>query len=175
MEIMSGISAVANAYKIAKALRDLEKDFDAVTYKQQIIELMEGLNDARSALMDAHESNKNLEDDIQKLKAAFSKLDELETGDGGYLYQVNEEGDKQGFPVCPKCFETEKRQIHLVQNERYDSSKCPVCATEFKPVTCYLKDGETLKDQVIAERKRKSAEQSNLIRTAGRRNNWMAR
>jgi len=49
MDIMTGISAVAQALNIVKSLREVEKGFDAAEFKLKIAELNSTLADAKLA------------------------------------------------------------------------------------------------------------------------------
>lgn len=50
MDIVGGLAAASQALGIAKALRGIEKDYDAATYRAQIAELIDALTDAKLAL-----------------------------------------------------------------------------------------------------------------------------
>lgn len=142
MDIAGGIAAATNALGIAKALRDVERSWDTVTYKQQIIDLVDALADAKSALIDAKEVISERDTEITRLKKHQISSSTLMDGDGGYQYQTNEAGERVGYPCCPSCLETEARVVNLKQDQVLIAAKCPICDRSYRPVTCYVPASE---------------------------------
>lgn len=169
MDIASGIAAATNALGIAKALRDVEKSYDAVTYKQQVVELFDALSDTKLALIEAKEANHQLGDELERLKRTMKRAQSLVEGDGGYQYAKDENDEMDGYPFCPKCLHGGALS-QLKQNVVVDAAKCPVCDREFKPVTCYLtasKNGGVSTTAVtVRNEKRKRASEENSRRFA---------
>ncbi|UYN99817.1 MAG: hypothetical protein KIT02_00815 [Devosia sp.] len=74
MDLMTGLTALGEATKIAKALRDIERDLDSSTYKAQMAELYSNLGDAKIALTDAREELRARDREIAALKAQIATL-----------------------------------------------------------------------------------------------------
>lgn len=147
MDLISGIGAAKHALDIAKALKNVEKNYDDATFKIQIIDLISALTDARLALAEAKEEMAARDHEIERLKNAFAVKGELVKGDGDYRYFVSGDGLPSGYPICPSCDQVEGRIIQLKQKVHYYIGSCPSCDKEFSPVTCYLPDGDTAAKQ----------------------------
>lgn len=78
MDIMSALATAGQAIKIAKDLRDIERDMDSASYKAKAAELYGNLADLKMALSDAKEALHEKDGEIKKLKA---EIDSLKTGD----------------------------------------------------------------------------------------------
>lgn len=173
MDIVGGIAAASQALGIAKALRSIEKDYDAATYKAQIVELIDSLSNAKLALIDARENATELEKEIERLRATFEAKGKLVKGEGGYSYFVGENGKALGFPVCPSC-EADGRIIELKQDGPTETGRCPTCDKSHKPVTCYLPDGGTLRGEELRRQAADFARANAALQGRGRgRNSWM--
>jgi hypothetical protein len=173
MDIAAGIASVKTALDIAKTLKDINKSFDEATYRANITDLIEKLSDARLALVEAKEQIFDKDKEIEALKNVKIERGNLVKGDGGYQYQANNAGAPVGFPMCPKCDPLDGRLIQLIENKVGNAAKCPACANEYKPVTCYLPTGGTLREQQIAALNQKSAEMNSRARAARVGSSWM--
>ena len=71
MDIMIGISAVAQALNIANWLRGIEKGFDAAEFKLKIADLYTALADAKLALADAKTEIESKQAEVEALIAQF--------------------------------------------------------------------------------------------------------
>lgn len=138
MDIATGLTAATEAINIAKSLRNLEKSFDAVAHKARIVELMDALVDAKTALTEAKAIIDERDRQIASLRAAFDERAALVIGDGDYKFKTDESGNKVGYPVCPKCEAASGKIVQLKQDGHHHNGKCPVCDSLFSPVTCYL-------------------------------------
>ena len=136
IDIATGIAAATQAIDIAKALRGIEKNYDAASYRAQIAELMDTLSNAKLALIDARENAVELEKEIERLRKTFEAQGNLIKGEGGYSYFAGEDGKPLGFPVCPSC-EADGRITELKQDGPTETGRCPSCDKSYKPVTCY--------------------------------------
>lgn len=70
MELAAGISAASSALEIAKAMRQIGKDYDAVVIKGQVVDLMDKLLDVKTALQDAKAETEAKDHEIEQLKQA---------------------------------------------------------------------------------------------------------
>ena len=140
MAIIEGISAVSTALGIAKTLRDIDKNYDAVTYKAQMADLVGALTDAKLALADAKEQIAEQAKEISGLKASFEAKCSVVKGHGDYHYISDDQGNPLGYPICPKC-EITGMIVQLKEWERSGNGQCPHCSKIFNPVVCYLPYG----------------------------------
>jgi len=142
MDIIGGLSAVTQALGIAKTLNEVDRSLDTANFRMKLADLETSLASAKLALIDAREESLEKDKEIQRLKDNFLARQDLVIGEGGYKYILNSSGEREGFPICPKCENLDGRIIRLVRNVKVDSCKCPACSTEFCPVTCYVPASE---------------------------------
>ncbi len=175
MDIVGGIAAASQALGIAKALRGIEKDYDAAAYKAQIVELIDALSNAKLALVDARENATDLENEIGRLRAAFEAKGALVKGEGDYSYFAGEDGKPLGFPICPSC-DANGKIIQLKQDGAPNKAICPSCDKSFSPVTCFLAGT----DETLAARQSRLSNEAlarvnaQLVDRGRGRNDWMA-
>jgi hypothetical protein len=55
IDIPLTLSTLSKSFEVLKAIREIDKDFDAASYKAKIAELMSSVADARPALIDARD------------------------------------------------------------------------------------------------------------------------
>jgi hypothetical protein len=174
MDIAGGISSLKTGIEIAQTLKDINKSFDEASFKAKIADLIEKLSEARIALVEAKETIFEKDREIDALKSLEIERRNLVEGEGGYQYRTNDVGAPIGFPMCPKCDPVDSRLIQLVENGKGDVARCPACLNEYKPVTCYLPGGGTLRDRQIGEIKRKREEMNRRNGVDLRNRSWMA-
>lgn len=174
MDIVGGIAAASQALGIAKALRGIEKDYDAATYKAQVVELIDALSNAKLALIDARENTAELEKEIGRLRADFEARGALIKSEGDYSYFPDDDGKPVGFPICPSC-DANGRITQLKQDGPPNKASCPTCDKSFQPVTCFLAGT----DETLAARQSRLSNEALArvnaqLRGRGRgRNDWM--
>ncbi|HYI63822.1 MAG TPA: hypothetical protein VEW71_02940 [Allosphingosinicella sp.] len=151
MDILGGIAAATNALKIAGALKDIEKKYDAAELKSELAELLSALADTKSALVQARDEVRDRDEEIERLKSAFHDREELVVGPGDYKYRIDDSGKMVGYPFCPTCESTDGRVVQLKQDGGIINAKCPVCGTRFSPVTAYLNAHERTEECSTAE------------------------
>lgn len=135
MDIIAALSAIGNGITVARTIRSIDKDFDAATFKMKIAEIMESLAEAKMALTDAKEALRERDEQISQLKASFQQRQALVVGRGDYKYIVDDAGAPHGYPICPKCEQTEGKIIQLKQKGNAQSRACcPVCGSDYHPV-----------------------------------------
>ena len=150
MDIVGGIAAASQALGIAKALRGIEKDYDAATYKAQIADLINALTDARIALADAKEVMADRDKEVERLKSNFAVKATLVKADGDYEFFADEDGNPVGYPTCPTCQPVRGLVVQLKQKGHSQSAWCPVCSNSFGPVECFLPKGSAYR--TVAEK-----------------------
>jgi hypothetical protein len=130
MDIMTGISAATKALEALKAIKDINKSFDAATWKAKVAELMSDIADMKVALIDANDKIRNLEkhnDELiekVKFKAGKTKYEH------GLEYEVFEDGTTAELPFCQHCMTTGK-YVRIVRTPTGVSAICPGCKTSY--------------------------------------------
>jgi len=136
MDIMTGLSAVAQAMNIAKGLREIEKGFDAAEFKVKIAELNSALADAKVALADAKTEVDSKQAEIEALIAQF-QVRTATVEYRGYKYERNADGRPQGYPFCSVC-ESDGRMIRTTYGGgRRTEVQCPRCKAVYGSVSSF--------------------------------------
>ena len=135
---MAGLSAAAQAVTIARTMRDVEKSYDQVTLKGQIIDLMDKLNDVRSALQDARDLLDRKDHELNDLRNNMT-LRAVTVVDSGYRYTADPEDAARpvGAPFCLRCDTIDGKLILTVRGERR-GVVCPQCKTNYDGARRYL-------------------------------------
>ncbi|WP_133726796.1 MULTISPECIES: hypothetical protein [unclassified Novosphingobium] len=142
MEAFAAITAINNAFGIAKALRGIEHQYDAATFKMKLAELMESLAEIKIEHIELAERYSCLEKENQRLLEADSKISDLIAFEG-YLFLPDNSGSPTGWPSCPTCIATAKIVTIMVQTGRRDAALCPRCKSTFDPVPSFVAPGLT--------------------------------
>lgn len=122
---MTGLAAAGQALDIVKKLRDLEKNFDAATYRMEIANLMMALSDTRIALADAQTTIAEKDAEIRRLsEVAASKVRTVKFQ--GFAFGIDADGKQLGLPFCPACIANTGKQVHIVQLVQ-EFHQCPIC------------------------------------------------
>jgi hypothetical protein len=135
MDIMTGISAVAQALNVANWLRGIEKEFDAAEFKIKIADLYSALADAKVALADAKTEMDSKQAKIDTLIAQFQvRADTVSYN--GYKYERGPDGKPVGHPFCPVCESNGKmtRTTYSLTGNRYEV-RCPRCKAIYPGVS----------------------------------------
>lgn len=175
MEITAAVAAASQAITIARAIRDAEKAYDRATLRNQMAEMADKLADLRDALREAHNEVRGRDEEIDRLKAAFTERAELVVGEGDYKFRADAQGNPSGYPMCPACEVRDGRMVQLKRHGLFHQTKCPACEGEFGPVACYVPGDqgktETLADQLARKRDAQSRRDSAAL--AGIDGSWM--
>ena len=150
MDIAAGLQSVGVAIEIAKGLRALDKAWDQVALKAQVIDLMDALVSTKAVLVDAQEAAITKDKQIKDLRAAFQDRSDLVLGRDGYKYKTDQSGRPDGYPACPHCEPVEGRIVFLVPDGYWQKGKCPACLTQFDPVHPYNSEGEREEREQLA-------------------------
>ncbi|MDX8323174.1 hypothetical protein [Agrobacterium tumefaciens] len=79
VDIMGALGLASQTIKIARDLRDIERDLDSAGFKAQMAELYGNLADIKMALSDAKEDLHEKDAEIKKLQAEIKSLKSGET------------------------------------------------------------------------------------------------
>ncbi len=134
MDIMTGLSSVAQALNIVKSLREIEKGFDAAEFKLKIAELNSALADAKLALADAKSEMDSKQAEIEALIAQFQmRTDTVEHN--GYKYERGPDGRPLGYPFCPVCESNGKMTRTTYAGRNPFDVSCPRCNAIYRAVS----------------------------------------
>jgi hypothetical protein len=138
MDIAGGLLAATEAVKIAKALRDVDKAYDQVVLKGQIVELMDSLLDVKTALQDAREGMSERDSEIARLlEAADRRASTVMKGGHRYTSDPEDSSKPVGPPFCQRCEDVDKRMVMTVST-RGLGAQCPQCKTAYAHVQMFL-------------------------------------
>jgi len=141
MDIMAGIVAATQAIDIAKALRSVERTYDAVSLKAEISDLMDKLLDAKAALQDARQELGEKESRIAALIAANHARAECVTVRGmRFRPSSARPGEPQGSPYCIRCDEIDGLLVTTVDRVQGGGVVCPECDKIYAHAPMYLWD-----------------------------------
>ncbi|AQR60833.1 hypothetical protein BZG35_03560 [Brevundimonas sp. LM2] len=137
MDIAAGLASLDMAIKIAGSLKNVEKAYDQVALKGQVIDLMGALYDAKGQLHEAAAALAERDREIARLVEAQKEKATLVEGRHGYLWKDKGDGVKIGYPVCPSCLDRENHQVELKRDGNARAAQCPRCDKKFAPVEYY--------------------------------------
>ncbi|MBU1271876.1 MAG: hypothetical protein KJ728_05995 [Alphaproteobacteria bacterium] len=125
MELAAALGSINAALTLAKAMRSIEKGYDAAVLKAQIADLMVAVSDAKIGLLEAQESITVKDREIKALELKLKANDELVEYDG-HMYARGEDGKPKGAPFCDACLTKDGTQIRPTNLMR-QHWKCPRC------------------------------------------------
>jgi hypothetical protein len=123
MDIIAGLTAVSETLKITKELRAIDAEVDKATLKLRLADLVDGLLEAKEALQDAKERERELLKEIADLKIEFAEKANWED-ENGCLYKLDESGNRIGLPFCNLCFvrDGKKYRLKRVEDSEFGSA-----------------------------------------------------
>lgn len=136
VEIPAALASINAAIGITKAIRDIEKKYDAATLKAAIADLTSALADAKLGLVELREQIEGKEAEITALKEAFDIKTALVAGPDGFDYLPGDDGQPSGAPACPQCLQAHHKIIFTHQKKGFDVA-CPVYSTAYSPVVVF--------------------------------------
>jgi hypothetical protein len=133
MDIPVVLTTLSKSLEALKAIRDIEKDFDAASYKAKIAELMNSVADAKIALTDAPDEIAAKENEIARLKEGLKFREEHTTIVRGRRYEKGSNGKPIGMPFCERCDTVDGLLIRIaVTSSNYESvAICPQCKANY--------------------------------------------
>jgi hypothetical protein len=130
MDIMSAVAAGTKALEALKALQDINKQYDAATWKAKVAELMSDVADMKIALISANENIRELENEKKELSAKIAFKAEKTKYQNGFLYEVFDDGSTAEFPFCQNCMSNGK-YVRIARAPIGQSSHCPGCKAHY--------------------------------------------
>jgi hypothetical protein len=120
-------------------MRDVERSYDAVTLKAQIVDLMDKLQDVRGALQDARDDLEAKGQVITELRRTMER--QRETVElGAYRYTADPEDSSKpvGAPFCARCEAIDGRLVLCTQTLQGMNATCPQCKSVFPDAMIWL-------------------------------------
>ena len=135
MDFMTALTAVSHGLDALKKIRDIEKDFDAATYKLRVAELADALATAKIGLIDAKEEMGQQDAEIKRLKKSIEFHGQL-VEHRDHLYEPSADGQPTGSPYCPVCVTNNMVHIRLARDPKgmRGTAFCPRCNSKFSHV-----------------------------------------
>lgn len=139
MDLGAGLAAAGQAMTILKGLRELDKSFDQVALKGQIVDLMDQVLEIRIALQDAREALRQKDDAIAQLKDANQqKLSTVLYRGYRYPEMRDDPGKPSGRPFCLRCEQAENKLIGTTVNAKGRGVACPQCNSVYSDATRFF-------------------------------------
>lgn len=157
MALVEALAAVGQAIEVAKAMRAVEKNIDAATYKMQIADLMTALSDARIELVAAREAGLVQDAEFERLLETLVGQADLVQSRGGFKYRAID-GKPSGLPVCPTCEQRDGRLAFTVKDGTARKVRCPVCEARFDGVAIYSQAADDEPQTLEQDEARRQAE-----------------
>jgi hypothetical protein len=129
MDIVTAITAGTRALEVLKALQDLNKSYDAATWKGKVAELMSDIADMKFALIEANDKIRDLKEDNEQLSAKIVFKAEKTKYENGLRYEIYEDGTIAEFPFCQNC-ETNGKFIRITR-ALGNIASCPGCKATY--------------------------------------------
>lgn len=130
MDIMSALTLGTKTLEALKAIKDIEKNFDAATWKAKVAELMSDVADMKMALVEANDKITELEKRASELTTQLTFKAERTAYKNGFLYEVFQDGTTAEFPFCQNCT-TAGKYVRIARAPGGGSAICPSCKTHF--------------------------------------------
>lgn len=129
VDVMTAIAAIKAATDITKGLSKIKAVADSAEAKAAVADLKNNLADANLLIADLKTALVDKDDEIRDLRASLEAKLKLVRHNEMY-FEKDEGGNTSGDPYCPRCFEADGKQVHLVyRNEDYLA--CPECEKTF--------------------------------------------
>ena len=122
MEIAAALAGIKVALEIVTAIRGMDKAFNQAELKGKIVDLMDALVEAKSQVVSIQEEIAEKDRTIRELGEQLSLKEKMKYEKP--YYWVFKDNKKEG-PFCPKCWDSEKKQIHVILHT--GGSRCPNC------------------------------------------------
>ena len=131
MDIITAIAAGTKALEALKAIQDINKAYDAATWKSKVAELMSNIADMKIALLDANDQICDLEQHNDTLTKQVAFKAEKTINKTGFCYEVFDDGQVSDRPFCQNCMTGGKyvRIVHGVMGAV--NAMCPSCKTQY--------------------------------------------
>lgn len=133
MDIPLALTAMSKSLEVLKAIREIDKDFDAASYKAKIAELMSSVAEARIALADARDEIAAKDKEIARLKDGLKFREDHTIVVRGRRYEKGSNGKPIGMPFCERCDTVDGLLIRIASTSSKDGyvAICPQCKANY--------------------------------------------
>ncbi len=127
------LASVTKGLEVLKTMQEIDKNYDAATYKRKIAELMSAVADAKMALIEAREDAASKDKEIDRLKDGLRFRHENTVVVRGFRYEKGQNEGPIGMPFCPRCDTIDGVLIRIAETRGKDGYKaiCPNCKSDF--------------------------------------------
>ncbi len=135
MDFVTAITAGTKALDLLKTLREIDKSFDAATWKAKVAELMSDVAEMKMALLDAREAIQGLEAEKTELMGRLRFRAEKTIVHKGWTYEILETGKPNELPLCQYCLTNGMHnRLHRTSANHFVCA-CPGCKTHYEART----------------------------------------
>jgi hypothetical protein len=134
MDFGTAIASVTHALELLRVMKDIDKDFDAASYKGRIAELTVALADAKRDLVDARDAVADSQKEIERLKETFRRRTESTVVVRGRRFEKTPAGEAMGMPFCDRCETMDGiliRLVSVIDAKTGRKAICPQCKSDF--------------------------------------------
>lgn len=131
-EIAAALAAIKTATDIARTVKTAETSLSHAELKLRLADMISALADVKIELSALAETIVNKDLKIKELERLLEEKKDIEKFGDAY-YRLSETGEAKGEPLCTKCWEVDKMQVHLVANQNNRSfMTCPNCDSHIR-------------------------------------------
>ena len=130
MDIITAIAAGTKALEALKTVQDINKSYDAATWKAKVAELMSDVADMKLALIEANDKIRMFEKEKDALTAKVLFKAEQTKYENGHLFEVFENGEIAEFAFCQNCL-TNGKFVRIARSANDHSAFCPGCKSHY--------------------------------------------
>lgn len=122
------MSALKDIYDIIKELKGLVREYQNEEMSEKVIAIQEGFFDLRELIEDFKEENRNLREEICRLKDVSELERDLELSQRGYYIRISEKNEGKEIHYCPACWQNHKKLMPIVHTVG-NAKQCCNCHT----------------------------------------------
>jgi len=130
--ITGALTAIKTATDIVQGVRTAENALNEAELKFRLADLMGSLAEAKIELSNLIEDVAKKDQKIETLEELLNNKDSIKKfGDAYYKTSTTNEPTEE--PICTKCWEVAKLQVHLIGSpKRRDYMQCPNCKSDIR-------------------------------------------
>jgi hypothetical protein len=144
MDIPLVLTTLSKSLEALKAIREIDKDFDAASYRAKIAELMNSVADAKIALTEAQDEIAAKDKEITRLKDGLKFREEHTIIVRGRRYEKGSNEKPIGMPFCERCDAVDGILIRIAGNFTKEGyvAICPQCKANYGQEHGYPYEGD---------------------------------
>lgn len=132
-------TTISQALKVAKELREVEKEISLADLKLKVTELTSSLADIKLTITQAKTESVEKDEEIGRLKALHRRLENDTVEINGYRFRKAKDRDgPAGNPFCPVCFQKQGMLFEMTDTILSGRPlKCPSCSAIYSNVPAF--------------------------------------